>query len=339
MAIGDGCIGSDLICGAVTQKYLSAETIFSGLFLYGHGQVSSFQFGEFMKACGPGFHSFVEALNKEFGLEAFVPDMFLTSGLNIRNSLNTKNTFELEELDTNGLAVRHLREAEPRLQSYEQLKYASGQCTDVYKALREQVGYFFAYNLYDECWGEKNTPLQANAKISSQPAGHHLPSFKPYPCGGSAVLEEYLSTPAVHKSLHLPPNARFVNADNGKGLDYKATIKNLIPLHKKVAEETDLRVLIYNGDTDPGLNSFFGEWWVNSLGLKVSEQWRPWTLDGGTEVAGYVPKFSSTSSKGSFDYLTIRGSGHMVPQMKPRAAFEMLKAWLHGNDYKPYVPV
>ena len=38
-----------------------------------------------------------------------------------------------------------------------------------------------------------------------------------------------------------------------------------------------------------------------------------------------------------FDYLTIRGSGHMVPQFKPAQAFEFLQRWLKGEDYKQYV--
>ena len=38
-----------------------------------------------------------------------------------------------------------------------------------------------------------------------------------------------------------------------------------------------------------------------------------------------------------FDYLTIRGSGHMVPEFKPAAAYEMLRAWLKDEDYQPYV--
>ena len=38
-----------------------------------------------------------------------------------------------------------------------------------------------------------------------------------------------------------------------------------------------------------------------------------------------------------FDFLTIRGSGHMVPQFKPAQAFEFLEAWVKDKDYKPYV--
>ena len=48
-------------------------------------------------------------------------------------------------------------------------------------------------------------------------------------------------------------------------------------------------------------------------------------------MGGYVTRY-----KERFDYLTIRGSGHMVPQFKPAAAFEFLKVWLAGGEYKKY---
>ena len=50
-------------------------------------------------------------------------------------------------------------------------------------------------------------------------------------------------------------------------------------------------------------------------------------------MGGYVTRYASAR----FDYLTIRGSGHMVPQFKPVAAYEFIKAWLLDADYKPYV--
>jgi len=41
-----------------------------------------------------------------------------------------------------------------------------------------------------------------------------------------------------------------------------------------------MRVLVYNGDTDPCLNSFSAEDWTSGLGFKETEEWRPWTIDG-----------------------------------------------------------
>ena len=105
--------------------------------------------------------------------------------------------------------------------------------------------------------------------------------------------------------------------------------KSLQKRYKSIAAKnqesnTDpIRILIYNGDTDPGLNSFLGEKWTSELGLEETESWRPWTRDGKVKMGGYV-----TSYEGDFSYATIRGSGHMVPEYKPESAFVMLKSFI-----------
>ena len=52
----------------------------------------------------------------------------------------------------------------------------------------------------------------------------------------------------------------------------------------------DMRILIYNGDTDPGLNSFLGQNWTSALNFPVKQSWRPWTLDGKQRMGGYVTR-------------------------------------------------
>ena len=78
-----------------------------------------------------------------------------------------------------------------------------------------------------------------------------------------------------------------------------------MPFYKELAESSDLRVLVYNGDTDPGINSLVSQNWTVSLGLEETEAWRPWTLDGKSRMGGYVTRYA-----GGLDFLTIRGSGH-----------------------------
>eukprot|EP00959_Pyramimonas_sp_CCMP1952_P076942 1608064-Pyramimonas_sp.AAC.1 len=56
--------------------------------------------------------------------------------------------------------------------------------------------------------------------------------------------------------------------DNGVGFTYNMTEENLLPFYTRVIGETDLRVLVYNGDTDPGLNSFAAENWTSFLGAR-----------------------------------------------------------------------
>lgn len=49
-------------------------------------------------------------------------------------------------------------------------------------------------------------------------------------------------------------------------------------------------------------------------------------------MGGYVTRYEH-----DFNYLTIRGSGHMVPLFKPKEAHEFMKKWVLNEDWQPYV--
>ena len=50
-------------------------------------------------------------------------------------------------------------------------------------------------------------------------------------------------------------------------------------------------------------------------------------------MAGYVTRYA-----GDFDFLTVRGSGHMVPQFRPRAALTMITHVLRNESLAPPLP-
>lgn len=221
-------------------------------------------------------------------------------------------------------------------------------CKQALDKMDEEKGYNFAYNLYDECydfalskpppkwheqlkWGPPTVKhrLPDKAVGSSQLQEWHMDGT---PCGGTAVLPYWVNASAVKKALHVADNAHFFTGDNGVGFTYDGTEPDITPWYKKMAEESKLRILIYNGDADPGLNSFVGENWTSGLGLREQESWRPWTRDGKIKMGGYVTRY-----QGNFDFLTIRGSGHMVPEYKPDAAFVFLQAFLRNEEYPRYV--
>ena len=223
-----------------------------------------------------------------------------------------------------------------------------------------------ADNLYDECWYENIIAGGASASLlpperpllqvdpdratvtfprsdlarhgrAARAAAHTARlggALNDYACGGPVVQVQYLNLTAVKKALHVPPDAFFFQCDNGEGFNYHGTTKELMPFYRHVIEETDLRVLVYNGDADPGLNSFYAQNWTAALGYKEKEGWRPWTLDGKKAMGGYVTRYEH-----DFDYLTIRGAGHMVPEYQSRSSLEFLKRWLRNEEFQMYSPL
>ena len=166
--------------------------------------------------------------------------------------------------------------------------------------------------------------------------GHALGgALNDYPCGGPHAMFAWVNTTQARDALHVARDALFFSGDNGVGFNYRCSecaSGGLVPFFQHVVANTSLRVLVYNGDTDPCINSFEAQNWTSNIGLRETEAWRAWTLDGKQRMGGYVTEY-----EGDFSYLTIRGSGHMVPEFKPAAAEEMIKRWLKKERMQPYV--
>lgn len=194
------------------------------------------------------------------------------------------------------------------------------------------MGGYYEYSLYDDCWYQNDLipPTksldQRDRKWWGAPQTHNNAlnanlggASNDYPCGGPSASFAWLMNEKVKKALNVPADAKFFSGDNGIGFTYNMTEKNLLPYYKEVVENTTLRVLVYNGDTDPCLDSLTAQNWTESLGFKETEEWRPWTIDGKQYMGGYVTRYEN-----NFDFLTIRGSGHMVPEYKPKVTLEFL---------------
>lgn len=125
------------------------------------------------------------------------------------------------------------------------------------------------------------------------------------------------------------------SGDNGVGFNYSLTERSVLPIWLRAIQTPEMRVLAYNGDTDPGINSFVAQDkflpYMEQQTVKMEDNWRPWTLDGKQRMGGYVTTF-----EGNFSFLTIRGSGHMVPEYKPAASLAFLSAFLDGKPFPEY---
>ncbi len=77
---------------------------------------------------------------------------------------------------------------------------------------------------------------------------------------------KWIQTAKVKEALHVPSDGYFFSGDNGYGFTYNSTEKNLLPFYREVIENTALRVLIYNGDSDPCINYLATQNWTSSLG-------------------------------------------------------------------------
>jgi len=194
-------------------------------------------------------------------------------------------------------------------------------CKNVVMKVQSEVGGFFEYALYDRCV-YRNGLLKSRPKMGG--------ALYDYPCGGGPVMESYFKMDVVKEAFHVTSD--FFEVDNAEGdFDYTPTEPDLSGFYKEVNGK--LRVLVYNGDTDPAITSFATANWTSHLGLDEISHWAPWTSDGCRMTGGYITRY-----EGDFHFLTIRGAGHMVPTYAPEASFAFMKSWILNEDYPVYDP-
>lgn len=112
----------------------------------------------------------------------------------------------------------------------------------------------------------------------------------------------------------------------------------------------NMRVLIYNGDVDACVPYTDNEHWTENMGYTATQKWHPWSYEAieagqGTQVAGYRVEYDVSNvrndagekGKGSFEFKTIRGAGHMVPDTRPAPALEMFRRFI-GDDKRTLGP-
>merc|ERR1712070_674656 len=102
------------------------------------------------------------------------------------------------------------------------------------------------------------------------------------------------------------------------GQHYHSTAKDLRPVYSDLAQK--YKMVIYSGDVDLCVPYYYSASWTRDLGFDIKSEWHPWESnslqDAGTVVAGYAIEYKTNASF-PFYFVTVKGSGHMVPQYKP----------------------
>jgi carboxypeptidase C (cathepsin A) len=220
---------------------------------------------------------------------------------------------------------------------------ARAACTQALSLMSTHIGRFDVYNIYDTCGSDTLTyaemmQLMSQRSILVENAHEKGPhpqladALKPqgalndYACGTSRAASAWLGQATVRQALH-------VNADT-IGMHYNrgpaSTSGDLRPLYRQLAQK--YRIMIYSGDSDGCVPTWGTEEWVRELNLAVVRGWRAWQSPirrGATPIrAGYAIDYAN-----GFQYVTIQGSGHMVPTHKPAFAQTMITKFLTRDPF------
>ena len=92
--------------------------------------------------------------------------------------------------------------------------------------------------------------------------------------------------------------------------------------------EEGIRILIYSGDTDVVVPFNGNQAWIKNLNLEIEKPWRQWrAFDDQENISGYVTQYKGLT------FCTIKGTGHMAPQWKPKESYYMFSKFLKGEEF------
>jgi len=143
------------------------------------------------------------------------------------------------------------------------------------------------------------------------------------PCSDDELANLWLNTESVRDSIHALPVKAVDWMLSSNRIKYTPDAGSMINYHVNLTKK-GYRALIYSGDHDLCIPFTGTEAWTRSLGYKIIDKWRPWYLDN--QVSGYIQGYEY-----NLTFLTIKGSGHTVPEYKPREALEFYQRWLEGG--------
>ncbi|KAK6145157.1 hypothetical protein DH2020_021977 [Rehmannia glutinosa] len=167
-------------------------------------------------------------------------------------------------------------------------------------------------------------PLRAPVRDGYVPTWPQLMNSESVPCTDDEVANAWLNNETVRKAIHA------VSANvAGKWelctdrIHYNHDAGSMIKYHKNLTSR-GYRALIYSGDHDMCVPFTGTEAWTRSVGYKTVDEWRPWMVTD--QVAGYIQGYEN-----NLTFLTVKGSGHTVPEYKPREALEFYSRWLEDH--------
>jgi len=182
-------------------------------------------------------------------------------------------------------------------------------------------------------------------------------------------MTTYMNREDVRRALHVDtapiknwplPNQGFDYTKQYDACNDEPTIhESMIQFYQYLAPKLDGSIYVYNGDTDPCVSYEGTRTAIKRVGYSELDggSYRPWfyvhdatSIDVIREKAVmFGPDLLSISTGVQFggeivdyehklSFLTVHGSGHMVPQFRPQAALHMLSKLLQEQPLSPLLP-
>lgn len=217
-------------------------------------------------------------------------------------------------------------------------------CLKQLELVDEQIGTFNIYNIYDECGNDQRRRLKESGrskplamkevreqmsrktvtvetKDSFTISAGYSQALSDYTCGAETAMDEWLANDAVIAALHVKAGT--------VGMQYTKTIGDLRPLYADLISKH--YILIYSGDTDGCVPHVGTETWTRELNFTLTDDWHQWFSKPDDTHSLHKAGYAITYDK--FQFITIEGAGHMVPEYQPSYSLTMFKKFLENDSF------
>lgn len=217
--------------------------------------------------------------------------------------------------------------------------WMSPKCREQLAIMNEEIGNFYIYNIYDECGADQRRRLSSEStlldaydqmsqkkvtvetKDSFHVSAGYGQALNGYECGAETAMDAWLAEPSVVEALHVKAGT--------PGMQYTKTATDLRPLYADLIEK--YQMLIYSGDTDACVPYVGTEAWTRGLNYTVTKDWHQWLGKPDNEHGIHKAGYAITYDK--FQFITVNGAGHMVPQYQPGYAKSMFDKFLADETF------
>ena len=163
--------------------------------------------------------------------------------------------------------------------------------------------------------------ITVETEDSFKVSGGYSQALNDYSCGAETAMDTWLAEPSVIEALHVKPNT--------PGMTYKKTATDLRPLYAELINK--YQMLIYSGDTDGCVPYVGTEYWTRNLNFTIVQDWHSWKSKPDDIHAVHKAGYAVTYDK--FQFITVNGAGHMVPQFQPGYALTMFEKFLAAETF------
>ena len=146
------------------------------------------------------------------------------------------------------------------------------------------------------------------------------------PCIDVRNITKYLNIPEVKSALHVNQNINFELCSEAVAERYGVLNQGSIWTYPELLGK--IRILIFSGDTDLAVPYNGNQAWIKNLGLEIKKPWEQWrAYDDEENVSGYRIVYDGLI------FATVKGTGHMVPQWKPKEALYLFEKFLKNEEF------